>query len=71
MTTIIIHMMMIIIMICKSTEVYRKAPRPPDLGWWEQESPTDLTHPKTNCAIFVPRGFSFKRQPSELTKTTS
>ena len=41
------------IIICKSTEVYRKAPRPPDHRWWEQEGPTGLTHPKTNCAIFV------------------
>ena len=46
-------MIIIMIIICKSTEVYRKAPRPPDHRWWEQEGPTGLTHPKTNCAIFV------------------
>ena len=44
---------MIIIIICKSTGFYRKAPRPPDHRWWEQEGPPGLTHPETNFAIFV------------------
>ena len=60
-----------IVILCKSTEVYRRAPRPPDPRWWEQEGPTDLTHPQTNCAIFVPEDFfPFKRQLSEQTKIT-
>ena len=32
-----------ILILCKSTEVYRRAPRPPDPRWWEQEGPTSLT----------------------------
>ena len=34
-----------IVILCKGTEVYRRAPRPPDPRWWEQEGPTGLTHP--------------------------
>ena len=49
----------IIMMIrCKSMEVYTaRLPGPRITGCGKEEGPTDLTHPKTNCAIFGPQAF--------------
>ena len=44
-----------ILILCKSTEVYRRAPRPPDPRWWEQEGPTGLTHPIQTTNLGFPQ----------------
>ena len=62
-----------IIILCKSREVYRRAPRPPDPRWWEQEGPTGLTHPIQTTNLGFPQveqlwnlgGLLFHKNPSQ------